>query len=179
MRLLPILVLTALSLPTARADSWVPPHPRLFSSTGMITHGFKVLPRGDTLGGPAMGELFQLTATGATPVIWRGLLRNHPLEVHVAPGGQVVTLDTYGGDRQGRHALVIYDRRGRVVADLPFSNVVPGEPDYARFGSGISGSFLSRGFEAKFVYYDRPYFALRDARGRGPVFDLETGRQKR
>ncbi|WP_102126012.1 hypothetical protein [Deinococcus planocerae] len=173
-------LLAALSLCSARADSWVDPHPRLFSSdAGLTTYGFKVLPRAGRFGVPATGELFRLTVTGTTPVVWRGTLKNHPLNVSLSPRGHVVTLDTYGGDRQGRHALVIYSPRGQVVADLSFSDVVPGKPNSTKFGLGVSGLFLSQGYQAKFVYYDKPYFALRDAKGTGPVFDLDTGKQKR
>lgn len=174
---LPLLAVLALS--GAHADSWVTPHPRLFSGgNGSVTYGFKVLPDPKKFHTPARGELFRLTATGETPVVWRGTLKNHPLEVYVSSQGHVITLDTYGGDQRGRHALVIYSPEGKVVADLSFSQVVPGDPNYAKFGLGVSGLFLTKGFQAKFVYYDKPYFALRDAGGKGPVFDLDTGRRK-
>lgn len=180
MRVLSVLPLLAvLTLSNTRADTWGTPHPRLFSGgNGSVTYGFKVLPDSKKFSAPARAELFRLTATGETPVVWRGTLRNHPLEVYVSSRGHVITLDTYGGDQRGRHALVIYSPKGKVVADLSFSQVVPGDPSYAKFSLGVSGLFLTKGFQAKFVYYDKPYFALRDAEGKGPVFDLDTGNRK-
>lgn len=171
------LFLAALTLSGAHADTWVSPHPRLFSGgNGFVTYGFKVLPEQKSFTAPARGELFRLTATGETPVVWRGVLRNHPLKVYVGPQGHVITLDTYGGDQRGRHALVIYSPEGQVVADLSVAQVAPGDAPIVHTPSGL---FLTRVFEGKFVYYDKSYFALRDARGGGPVFDLDTGKPKR
>ena len=177
MRLATLLLFTVLPLSSGQADSWAKPYPRLFTgSNSAVTYGLKLLPNPQKPNAPATGELFRLTASGQTPVVWRSVLRNHPLEVYVSPRGDVITLDTYAGDSSGRHALVIYGRAGQVLADLSISEVVPGDN---RIVSTASGRFLSRVFQGKFVYYDKPYFALRDARGQGPVFDLDTGKRKR
>ncbi|WP_249396687.1 hypothetical protein [Deinococcus sp. QL22] len=69
--------------------------------------------------------------------------------------------------------------QGKVVLDAKFSDIAPSRENDPRFFIGASGPYLSEGLMAKFVYYDKPYFALRDGQGKGPVFDLDTGKRKR
>ena len=174
-----ILATACFTLQGVQATSWMLPQPQLFSAQGgNVTYGFKLLPDNGPMRKPATGELFQLKPTGATPVLWRGKLLNQPLRAYVAPTGQVITVDTHAGGST-KHALVIYSPRGKVVLDLSFSEVAPGQEKNMNFFIGVSGPFLSKGFTPKFVYWDKVYFGLSDGKGGGPVFDLETGKRKR
>ena len=172
---------TALLGSFAHADTWAEPSPRLFASDiGPVAYGFKVLPTSPTFETSATGELFRLAPDGMTPTVWRGMLRNLPLNAYITPRGQVVTVDTYAGDRQGRHALVIYDPKGKVLADLTYAEVVRGKVEHPRFQvGGISGPFLSQAYAVKFTYESKLLLAFKDAQGRGPVFNPETGKRVR
>ncbi len=96
-----------------RADS-PPPRPRIFSSE-WGTHAFKVLESKVT--GSYKGLLFTLEADGKERVLWSGTLVNVPQRVFVSEDGKrVVTIETYGSSGE-EHVVVVYDDKGKVLAD--------------------------------------------------------------
>ena len=84
-----------------------------------------------------------------------------------------MTVDVDAEVSWGRHALVIYDPRGKVMLDLLFEDVMLGRSREARCFIGTSGPFVSQCFTVKFVVRDTAHVALRDARG--TTFVLTTG----
>ncbi|WP_309570009.1 hypothetical protein [Deinococcus sp.] len=174
-------VIAAVLGSSALADDWAAPVPRLFVSEGGPTaYGFKVLPQNPALGAQARGELFTLSPDGRVPTVWRGQLRNLPLTVTISPQGEVVTVDTYGGDQQGRHALVIYSLSGTVLTDLPYAAIVTERPAHPRSQvGGLSGPFLSQVYALTLAFDGRWTLVFKDALGHGPVFDAATGKRIR
>jgi hypothetical protein len=100
-------------------DRWPAPSPRVFASSDGA-FGFKVLPSGDVRG--ATGTLFTIDPTGAEKPVWTRILTCLPVEVRISNQGHVATLDVWGGKGK-EHALVLYDRNGKTVADHALSEL--------------------------------------------------------
>lgn len=166
---------------TAGANSYAPPRPLLIGSD-FGGYGFKFLPRGvndaTASARESWGELFVLQPDGTLKTLWKRKLVNTPSRVLISPRGQVVTLDNWAGDGSPRHAVVVYDLKGKVTADLKFSDVVPDARACPRCGS-MDGPFLSWGYTPKYVFYGgEPHLALRSPTGKGPTINLVTGKLK-
>ncbi|MGV3614484.1 MAG: hypothetical protein ACO1SV_04030 [Fimbriimonas sp.] len=107
--------------PGPTGDQWATPVPRVFASTDGL-FGFKVIPTPDAKG--ATGTLFALDPAGAERVVWTKPLVCLPVEVRVSGKGHVATIDVWGAKGKA-HALVMYDRSGKVVADHDLGEVFP------------------------------------------------------
>ena len=105
----------------ALADSWLAPKPRIFASS-FGDYGLKMIP-----GEPsASATLFTLNEKGEEQAAWQGPLVNIPYRVYVSDAGRVVTVDTYA--RLGyEHALVVYDEKGKVLADYQLEDLLTAE----------------------------------------------------
>lgn len=126
------------------------------------------------------GELVQLQPNGNFKTLWKRKLLNTPSRILISPRGQVVTLDNWAGYESPRHAVVIYDAKGKVVADLNFSQVITNPKSCPRCNS-MDGPFLTSGYTPKFFLYgngDEWYLLLRDEKGQGPTINLQTGQFK-
>lgn len=167
-------------LSTSSATSWGPPRPRVFSSSYLASeYGFKLLPQpGNSFRSPALGELFRLGEKGDLKRVWRAKLLNNPMQVYVSPEGQMVTVDSYAASSP-KHALVIYDKQGKVLSDYTFSQVAPGreiEADILMGAPLLSGIFKP---EVTYLGSGDPYFVLRGKEGSPLVFSLTTGKRVR
>lgn len=173
MRRLALLLLTALS-PAASASDWADPFPRLFSNVaGPTPYGFKVLPQpGQKV---ARAELFRVGANGDPVALWNGTLPNIPSTVYVSAFGQVVTLDTYQGDPRGQHALTIYSRGGRKLADYSFGEIVT-DPAQCNTCGTMDGPFLALGFRPILDHSNGGRLLLKKEGGGGPLVSLTTGK---
>jgi hypothetical protein len=103
------------------ADKWAPPTPRVYASPGGA-YGFKTVP-GEKLAGPATGTLFTLDREGKEKVVWEAKLVNEPHRAFVSDSGKrVATVDTYAA-LGFKHAVVLYDDRGKPLADLALEDL--------------------------------------------------------
>lgn len=173
-------LLVALTV-NAGASSYASPSPLLVGSD-FGSYGFKFLPRGvnaaQASARESWGELFVLQPDGSLKTLWKRKLVNTPARILISPRGQVITLDNWAGSGSPKHAVVIYDLKGKVTADLGFSDVVPDAGACPRCGS-MDGPFLTRGYTPKFTFYGEDvHLALRDAAGKGPAINLVTGKLK-
>jgi len=104
----------------ALADSWAPPTPGIYASE-WGRFGFKLL--APKFGGSARGGLFRLNDKGEETVVWDGKLVNTPHRVYIGRLGHVVTVDTYG-NLGFAHSLVVYDTKGKAVADYKLEDLL-------------------------------------------------------
>lgn len=173
--------LTSLVLFSASsATNWGPPTPRIFSSSYSASkYGFKLLPQlGKEARSPATGELFQLNDNGELKSVWRTKLLNNPMHVYLSPEGQVMTLDSYAAF-SAEHALVIYNKQGKVLSDYTFSQVAPGREFEANISMGaplLSGIFKP---EVTYLGSGGAFFVLRGKGKNTLVFNLTTGKRVR
>lgn len=107
-----------------QGDRWAAPLPRVFASTDGL-YALKVIPTADAKG--AVGTLFNLDANGTEKVIWSQKLACLPVEARISGFGHVATMD-YWGAKGKEHALVVYDRAGKVVVDRSLKEIFPGSP---------------------------------------------------
>lgn len=178
MRPLSVLLVALFSL--AGANTYAPPRPLLIGSE-YGSYGFKLLPQGvndaTASARESWGELVQLRPDGTLKTLWKRRLVNTPARVYLSPRGHVVTLDNHAGYGSPRHAVVIYDLRGKVTADLSFAQLVP-DPTDCRCAS-MDGPFLYWAYRVDWAFYGEDiHLALRDDQGRGPSINLVTGKPK-
>lgn len=107
-----------------KGDRWAVPTPRIFASPAGM-YAFRVVPTADAKG--ATGTLFTLDATGAEKPIWTQKLVCLPVEARISELGHVATMD-FWGTKGKSHALVLYDRSGKVVGDYALKELFPGAP---------------------------------------------------
>jgi hypothetical protein len=146
-RLVAAASLLAVAVSTAFADTWEPPHPRVFAAEGG-RYGLKVVePR---FLGSSTGILFALDPDSKEKVIWSAKLVNVPHGVHVAPDGKrVVTIDTYG--KLGHdHSLVVYDEKGKVLADYKLEDLLTDLEIQYRVSRSVSSRHWTR--QATFAF---------------------------
>lgn len=169
------LLVVALLATATHADSWATPTPRVFANV-WGSHGFKVMPNKDNaFAGPADAVLFQLDDKGDEKPVWKGRLVNQPHQAFVAPNGKhVVTIDTYG--RLGfKHAVVVYDDKGKAVADLALEDVLTADEIMNNVLRTVSSRHWTRG--AKFAFADdATTFDIDLKWGRTLKLDLTTGK---
>ena len=111
---------------SANADDWFPARPMIFASGG--SYGLKVLPKSAT------GILFSLDDDGKEHVIWQKQLVNIPNRAFVpGDGKRIVTIDTYA-DLGREHSLVVYDEKGKVLADFRLEDLLTEEEIRDRVG---------------------------------------------
>jgi|GEM_PF-3339495 len=118
------LALLAISAQGARpqapkADIWPAPVPRVFASKGGM-FGLRVIPQGDA----ARGVFFRLDAQGEPVTVWDRPMASNPVEVYISDYGHVATLDRWGS-KGTKHALVMYGRDGKALADLTLPELFP------------------------------------------------------
>lgn len=168
----------------ASANSYGPPYLKLIGSD-WGGYGFKFLPQGvsqeKASARSTRGELFQLQPNGTLKTLWKRSLVNTPSRVLISPRGHVVTVDNWAGYGSPKHAVVIYDQKGKITADLTYAQVMRGSPPCDECGS-MDGPFLTGGYrKIDFTSYgnqDEWFLMLRDARGKGPTISLKTGKLK-
>lgn len=176
-------------LGVAHANSYAPPRP-LFVAGKWSDYGFKFVPQKVTVSTAsaqsATGELVQLQTDGTLKTLWKRPLVNVPSRILISPRGHIVTLDNWAGYGSPKHALVIYDLKGKVTADLTYEQVMRGSPPCPKCQS-MDGAFLSWGYapseggKIDFTTYgqqDEWFILLRDAQGQGPTISLRTGEFK-
>ena len=118
-----ILVFGGLALAAfAWADSWVAPSPQVYkSSNGQ--HVLRTEPNKENVFGAATGTRTSKREDGADATAWKIKLVNTPYKAFVSDDGKhVVTIDTYA-NLGFKHSLVIYDAKGKVVADHELENL--------------------------------------------------------
>jgi hypothetical protein len=180
------LAVAAVALGVGQGDRWAAPVPRVFASVDGL-YAFKVIPTADAKG--ATGTLFNLDATGAERVIWSQKLVCLPVEARVSGFGHVATMD-YWGTKGKDHALVVYDRAGKVVVDRALKEIFPGQPPEKNpyFLSSIGSIHWTMTTEVVFdktglIVRDVPATAsgsrlfIRGVWGETIVFDPDTGKE--
>ena len=121
---LAVLVASRLGTSTISADEWSLPEPASFHARGMllVAEVFPPASRQNS-GSRARCYFYEVGYPGTRWEVkpqlkWQGLLANErmPVEAVVSMDGWLVTLNEWGGTGKA-HAIVVYDRRGRLVAD--------------------------------------------------------------
>jgi len=114
----------ALATSTPSADDWMRPEPASFHARGMSLVA-EVFPPDSRQNAEsrALCYFYELGYPGTRwdvkpRLTWKGLLANEqmPVEAIVSADGWLVTLNNWGGTGKA-HAIVVYNRRGRVLAD--------------------------------------------------------------
>jgi hypothetical protein len=109
---------------TLSADDWMLPEPASFHARGMslVAEIFPPDSRQNS-GSRPLCYFYELgypgTRWNVTPQLkWKGELANErmPVDAVVSMDGWLVTLNNWGGMGMG-HSIVVYDQRGRLVAD--------------------------------------------------------------
>lgn len=181
-----VMISLAVAAVMFQADRWAAPSPRMFASVDGL-YAFKVLPAADGKG--ATGTLFNLDANGAERTIWSQKLVCLPVEARVSGLGHVATMD-YWGTKGKDHALVVYDRAGKVVLDRSLKEVFPGTPPEKNpyFLASVGSIHWTMTTEVVFdktglIVKDLPATAsgsrlfLRGVWGEMIVFDPDTGKE--
>ena len=170
--LLMLVTLFALSPVIVRADDWAEPRPVVYASQSGW-HGFKVLPIKSSE--TASGVLFSLDADGQDKVVWKSRLVNVPAHVFVHEQGKhVVTVDTYAALGY-KHALVIYDDKGKVVADYKLEELVSAEDIRDRISSSVSSRWWADQASFKFESGGHEFFKITTKWGAIIDADLTSG----
>jgi hypothetical protein len=168
-------ILTALALaaclaPSAHADKWAPPTPRVFASPSG-SHGFKVLK--PEFGGASHGTLFRLDTAGKEEVLWQERLINTPHRVFVDDNGQyVVTVDTYG--RLGfAHSVVVYGDKGKLIRDFELEDLLTKEEIEGEVARSVSSRHWTDGADLRI---EAGYFVARLNWGKTLHIELASGK---
>lgn len=158
-----------------RADSWLPPTPRIFANQ-WGSHGLKVLPDPKKMfEGPAEAILFTLDATGGEQILWKARLVNLPHRVLLTPTGKhLVTIDTYGSLGY-RHAVVIYNERGQALGDFALEDLLTAAELNSKVMKTTSSRHWTDGAQFNFTD-DLNSFEIALKWGRTIRFDLNTGK---
>ena len=154
------------SITVVRADSWAEPTPAIFGTEGGGA-AIKILPTGRrlTMGHSSMAEIFKLDNDGRQVVVRRFLFVNIPYKVLLINDGEfIVTIDTYG-NLGYEHSIVIYDKAGKLLADLALEDFLSVHDIRAVDHTASSRHWT---FDAKI----RP-----DVAGASLLVDLPTGRK--
>ena len=164
------------SPPAARADSWLPPSPKIFASK-WGEYGCKLMPLpGKELqfNKPAMAELFRLDKGGKPQRVRKLTLVNIPHRAMVSDDGKfLVTIDTYG--RLGYdHSLVIYGKDGLPVRDFDLEDLLT-EEEIKKVPTTVSSRWWSRGTRFRFAD-DQEHFILELPSNRTLRINLSTGK---
>src|SRR5262249_46090283 len=109
--------------------------------------------------GASTGQLFALEADCKEKAVWNAKLVNVPDRVYVAPDGRrVVTIDTYG--RLGYdHSVVVYDDRGKVLADYKLEDLLTRAEIRRHVDQTVSSRWRARQAVPGFSP-DRKYFVI-------------------
>ena len=119
-----LVVSSPLATSTLSADDWMLPEPASFHARGMslVAEIFPPDSRQNS-GARALCYFYELGYPGThwdvkPQLTWKGPLANErmPVEAIVSMDGWLVTLNNWGSMGKA-HAIVVYDRRGRLVAD--------------------------------------------------------------
>jgi hypothetical protein len=156
-------------LSRAEGDTWLPPRPKIYASQ-FGEYGLKVIPNEPN----TSATLFTLNEKGEDQTAWQGPLVNLPYRVFVSDAGPVVTLDTYA--RVGyEHALVVYDAKGKVLADYRLEDLLTAAEIEAHVlitaGSRWWNTEAQLGFSP-----DGESFAIKLEWGKVITVDVKTGK---
>lgn len=188
--MLRLVIATGLSLVLSPilADSFQRPDARVFASK-LGSFGFKSVPveNADHDFEHSHGMLFTLNASGKEHVLWETRLLNVPHRALVSDHGKyVVTLDTgLGAIATGtKHCLVIYGRKGKVIADFQLGDLLTEEEIAQHAPPATKGDTRWFFREARFEFdYDNDQLVitfewgktLRISLSKGTVKTHETG----
>lgn len=113
---------------SALADDWASPTPRIFASPGGSLALRVISPeRWYEQHATSTAVLFRPGRTAADDkVVWERNLVNVPMDVVIDEVGRVATLDTYAQTGY-KHAVVIYNRDGNVIADYALEDLLTAE----------------------------------------------------
>lgn len=131
-----------------RADSWIAPSPKIFSSEEG-DRALKVVPAKE---GPAGASWVQFNADGTEKPGERFSLVNMPVRALVPSRvfPYFVTLDTYTS-MGFAHTVVIYRNKGEVVRDLKLEDLLTPEEIKAHVPQTVSSRFWRNGANIGFV----------------------------
>lgn len=155
----------------AAADWWdVPQEWRIVSEDGRAIA--VISPRA---GGPAEAKVYRQGRSGDT-LVWSGPLVNNeaPVDAFVSDNGNtLVTLDDWVN--LGTHAVVIYDEKGRTLADHDYKALSKSLLKEAEPKAGLSGVLWRRNCIVMFGPRNET-LCLRFPAGTVLVFDVATGK---
>lgn len=177
----PLVVLFAILAATAaaRADDWPAPKTRYVKSDSARYRAI-VVP--GAKGKPGSVELYDDRDPTKPKKLYRRAPVNQlaPVKVLLSDGGQLVTLDDW--DNAGyKHALVIYDRKGKVVVDCALEHLLLPD-ELARVDTSISSRWWRLEEKADTdVWIDGAAVLVKVKTTEGAVMrvDLATGAQTR
>jgi hypothetical protein len=180
------IALCLLGFVAVRANSWADnpaPSPRFFASeTGR--YGLKVIPpQGSQLEKRprAQAALFRINEAGQEQTVWNGRLVNIPsiaiIEDTMKDPVRLVTFDTYGQEGHD-HALVLYNEKGKVIADYKLTDFMPAESITHRQHTASSIFWIRKG---DYEFYEdsmtaRRCLVIHLEKWFGMEVDLDTGK---
>jgi hypothetical protein len=178
---------------SALLDEWMAPTPRVFASP-RGTLGLKVVPLPKAFPYEAKATLFYLERDGHPVTMRTYKLANMPVRVFVSDEGHVATVDNWGGTGYD-HAVVLYDPKGKLLADYKRASLFS---DEVMSANSVPMSVSSRhwadtadaGFHQRFTYrtmnathgtvtYGNPAgweFVIRTKWGGGLRFNADNGK---
>jgi hypothetical protein len=163
----------------ARADDWPAPKTRYVKSDSAR---YRVIVVPGAKGKPGSVELYDDRDPIKPKRLYRRAPVNQvaPVKVLLSDGGQLVTLDDW--DNAGyKHALVIYDKKGKVVVDCALEHLLTPE-ELARVDTSISSRWWRLEEKADTdAWIDGAAVLVKVKTTEGAVmrFDLATGAQTR
>ncbi len=175
LRTLALLALLAAAVSTAQADDWPAPTTKYVKSDS-ARYRAVVVP--GTKGKPGSLELYDDRDPTRPNKLYRRKPVNQvaPVKVLLSDGGQLVTVDDW--DNAGyKHALVIYDKKGKVVVDCALEHLLL--PDEL---SAVDTSISSRWWRAPEggdPWLDGNAVLVKTAAGPVLRFELSSGAQTR
>ncbi len=179
MRPLVIVVAFLAASAAARADDWPAPKTRYVKSDSAR---YRVIVVPGAKGKPGSVELYDDRDPIKPKRLYRRAPVNQvaPVKVLLSDGGQLVTLDDW--DNAGyKHALVIYDKKGKVVVDCALEHLLTPE-ELARVDTSISSRWWRLEEKADTdAWIDGAAVLVKVKTTEGAVmrFDLATGAQTR
>lgn len=176
MRALPVLALLAAAAP-AHADDWAAPTTKYLKSESGRYRAVVVPGAPGGKKHAASATLYDDKDAVHPQRLYRRALVNEvaPAQIFLADSGHLVTIDEWG--KAGyRHALVIYDKKGRVVVDCALEQMLSAE-DLRQ----VEESESSRWWRAREepVWLEAGALLVKSAWGPVLRFELATGAQSR
>jgi hypothetical protein len=175
LRTLALLALLAAAVSTAHADDWPAPTTKYVKSDSgryraVLVPGAK--------GKPGSAELYDDRDPTRPKRLYRRAPVNQvaPVKVLLSDGGQLVTVDEWHNAGY-KHALVIYDRKGKVVVDCALEHLLLPE-ELAAVDTSVSSRWW-RASEGGDPWLDGSAVLIKTAAGPVMRVELASGTQTR
>ncbi|HEU5056662.1 MAG TPA: hypothetical protein VFU21_09045 [Kofleriaceae bacterium] len=175
LRTLAVVAFVAAVVSTARADDWPAPTTKYVKSD---SGRYRAVVVPGARGKPGSLELYDDRDPTRPKKLYRRAPVNQvaPVKALLSDGGQLVTVDEWHNAGY-KHALVIYDRKGKVVVDCALEHLLLSE-ELAEVKTSVSSRWWRAEEEGEF-WLDGAAALIKTAAGPLMRIDLATGVQTR